>query len=606
MAGGDLIGALRVTLGLDSAQFVNGAKKAQSTLGGLSGAIKGFAAAAGASLTLAGLVTVLKSTTDHIDELGKVSQKIGIPVEELSKLEYAAGLSELSLEELSLGAGRLSKSLAEIAGGGTNDASRALQAMGINVLGVNGQLRPTSEIIADVADKFSRMEDGANKIAISLALFSRAGKDWIPFLNQGKEGLLAATAEAEHFGLVVSQEASVAADQFNDNIDRLKASGQGFVNLLVMEFLPQMTELSNSFLEWVKSGDGARAFISGLKTELEDFVRILEFAGKVFETIAIRWNAFQTTPGLLTSAPEEWAKHWEDASKKVEGVWDTSIKATQADVDSLLNSIETFKLPTAKLPAPIVESTESIAARRKLLSEEAAARNKVMSEGAAVFDKTRNAVENYQIEIRKLNDLWRAGAINSDTYQRAVVQLQDEFKSTSDAAKTLGDDMNAAFGEAVQGWLDQAIDGTFNLSTAFTDLSKQLTKMALNAAFQQMFGGGSVSPSQAGGGFNFGSLFGFAKGGAFTVPGSGGIDNKVVAFRASPGERVNVARKGQDERGSGVIINNHGTRMSQQEDNNGNTVLDFENMLARSILERNSPVSRALDKRNSKLSPKLR
>jgi hypothetical protein len=52
MAGNAVIGALRVNLGLDSAEFQNGAKKAQSTLAGLGAAIKGFAAGAVAGLSL--------------------------------------------------------------------------------------------------------------------------------------------------------------------------------------------------------------------------------------------------------------------------------------------------------------------------------------------------------------------------------------------------------------------------------------------------------------------------------------------------------------------------------------------------------------------------
>lgn len=46
-----------------------------------------------------------------------------------------------------------------------------------------------------------------------------------------------------------------------------------------------------------------------------------------------------------------------------------------------------------------------------------------------------------------------------------------------------------------------------------------------------------------------GSLFGFATGGSFTVGGGGGTDSQVVAFRASPGERVSVATPAQQERG---------------------------------------------------------
>jgi len=54
--------------------------------------------------------------------------------------------------------------------------------------------------------------------------------------------------------------------------------------------------------------------------------------------------------------------------------------------------------------------------------------------------------------------------------------------------------------------------------------------------------------------FLFGKgLFGFAHGGSFMVPGAGGTDSRVVAFRATPGERVNVQTPAQ-QRDSGRMV----------------------------------------------------
>jgi hypothetical protein len=47
------------------------------------------------------------------------------------------------------------------------------------------------------------------------------------------------------------------------------------------------------------------------------------------------------------------------------------------------------------------------------------------------------------------------------------------------------------------------------------------------------------------------SLFGFASGGSFEVGGSGGPDSQLVAFRASPNERVTIEAPGQRGRNDG-------------------------------------------------------
>ena len=50
-----------------------------------------------------------------------------------------------------------------------------------------------------------------------------------------------------------------------------------------------------------------------------------------------------------------------------------------------------------------------------------------------------------------------------------------------------------------------------------------------------------------------GSLPGFKDGGQFTVGGAGGVDSQLVAFRATPGEMVDIRTPGNDNSQSGSI-----------------------------------------------------
>lgn len=74
----------------------------------------------------------------------------------------------------------------------------------------------------------------------------------------------------------------------------------------------------------------------------------------------------------------------------------------------------------------------------------------------------------------------------------------------------------------------------------------------LGNIFSSIFGGGGGGggiggflTSLIGGIFGGGGGLGFATGGGFNVSGKGGVDSQLVAFRASPGERVEVKRPGQ-------------------------------------------------------------
>ncbi len=118
--------------------------------------------AAAASATV-GLGVAVKGAIDHADALSKASQKAGVTTESLSRLAYAASYSDVSLDGLTGGLGKLSKSLADAAGNSKGTAATAFRALGVSVTDANGKLRSSDDVLKDVADRFSRLEDGSTK-----------------------------------------------------------------------------------------------------------------------------------------------------------------------------------------------------------------------------------------------------------------------------------------------------------------------------------------------------------------------------------------------------------------------------------------------------------
>jgi hypothetical protein len=87
-----VIGALRVNLGIDSAQFQDGLKKAEASTNKFAKAMKvGFAAAAAAATAaLAGLAVSLKSTLSAVDDIARQAQVSNTTFESFQRLAYAA------------------------------------------------------------------------------------------------------------------------------------------------------------------------------------------------------------------------------------------------------------------------------------------------------------------------------------------------------------------------------------------------------------------------------------------------------------------------------------------------------------------------------------
>lgn len=257
------IGSIVVKIGADTYELQKGVSQAKKEIDGLGergkaleGVLQGMATIA---IATAGAVAVLaKSSIDTADNLNKMSQKIGIAVEDLSRLAYAAQLSDVDLGSLQQSLVFLSRNMSA-ASAGSGDAYNAFTALNVAVKNTDGSLRAQAEVLQDVADRFANMRDGTEKTALAMAIFGRAGAQMIPLLNSGRDGLKGMGDELERFGGLVSGSYARSAEQFNDNLTRLKTILSG---LTMQAFGPLIQGLNASFEAFVKADKAGRTFMS--------------------------------------------------------------------------------------------------------------------------------------------------------------------------------------------------------------------------------------------------------------------------------------------------------------------------------------------------------
>lgn len=230
------------------------------------------------------ILDLAKSSLDAADSLNKLSQSTGTTVEELSALGYAARLSDVSQEGLSTGLKKLSKNMLDAAAG-TGEGRDAFAAMGVSVKNAAGGLRTTGDILEDLAEKFSSYEDSAAKTALAQKIFGRSGADLIPLLNQGREGLAAMAAEADRLGLVLTKETTQAAENFNDNLTRLRALLEGFANRTLREVLPLLEKYSAELVTAASNSGfldtASKKAADTLKSVAEKVRDLIDLAGAV-------------------------------------------------------------------------------------------------------------------------------------------------------------------------------------------------------------------------------------------------------------------------------------------------------------------------------------
>jgi hypothetical protein len=257
MAGNAVIGALRVSLGLDSAQFETGLKNSQSKMEdfGKKAKVAFAAAAAAAAAATVALGYAVKGAMDAADAMGKAAASTGMTTEALSRLKHAADLSGVGFEQLQGGLSRLSATMANVAAGAGGMAKTAFDALGISVKNADGTLRSSAAVLGDVADRFARMENSSTKTAIAVNIFGRAGADLIPMLNAGSAGLAAMAEESDRLGLTISSRTAAASELFNDNLSRMSGMLQGVANRLANSVAPVLAEFTSRMLVAIeKSG----------------------------------------------------------------------------------------------------------------------------------------------------------------------------------------------------------------------------------------------------------------------------------------------------------------------------------------------------------------
>ncbi|RWN11753.1 hypothetical protein [Mesorhizobium sp.] len=260
-------------------------------------------AAAGASAAIFGLA---KSSGEVADNAGKAAEKTGLQVEAYGRLEFAANMANVSSEQFVAGMSKLNKAIAEAAqstnkAGGviddtgvkvtrfgattkktadtTKQAGTVFDRLGVKIKNANGTLRSSEDIVRDLAAAFAKMPDSATKSALAIELFGKSGAELLPFLNQGKQGLIDLGAEAERLGIVLTREQANIGDALGDSLDEVKKAAAGIRLQLGLIFAPGITALAEGLRDIiVQNRDALLAFGQAVNQRLLSGLSDLLFA----------------------------------------------------------------------------------------------------------------------------------------------------------------------------------------------------------------------------------------------------------------------------------------------------------------------------------------
>lgn len=248
---------------------------------------QGLKVAAGAAVAgVAALAASLQVTINGLDELSKSAQKVGITTEELSKLAYAGELADVSLETLVGSLGKLTKAQAA-ALDGTSKQAKVFEALGIAVKDADGNLRSSSQVLADFAEKFQQLGGSPEAIAAGFQIFGKSFQELIPLLKDGRAGIEGAADELERFGGVISTETGQAAEEFNDNLSRLKVQFQAIFAQVAQQVLPTLVQLTKDLSDVAKQGNLASNAVTLITAAVDLGVGALKLYNAAVDNVSI-------------------------------------------------------------------------------------------------------------------------------------------------------------------------------------------------------------------------------------------------------------------------------------------------------------------------------
>lgn len=232
---------LKLGLDVDEAKFAKGQIAASLLQAGLEKIVE-----VGKEM-VSKFVEVVEETANAGHELEHLAQITGVGTEELQNLTAAATASGVSSEDLAGGLRILSREM-YAAKNGSEESGKAFSRLGVKVKGTDGKLRSANEVFLDLADKFSKMPDGAEKTAQAMAVLGRNGASLIPVLNKGREGVAALAAEFPN----LTEEQIKAGGELIATQKQLTALTKSLWQQAIAPLLPAINALLKRYLAWRK------------------------------------------------------------------------------------------------------------------------------------------------------------------------------------------------------------------------------------------------------------------------------------------------------------------------------------------------------------------
>ena len=212
-------------------------------------AMSGFSKATAAALVAVGALAV--KTGAWADDLNTMSKVYGIGTKELQKYSLAANLADVEVETIASSHVKLEKSMANSEKASSKNA-KALKALGVSVKDSEGNFRSSDDVWTDVIDALGKVENETERDTLAMQLLGKSAVELNPIIEDGGEAYKNLSETLSKYGLdFVDQETLDRANQFNDQIDIIKAIGLATFQQIGAEIAGQLAPVLEKVVDLV-------------------------------------------------------------------------------------------------------------------------------------------------------------------------------------------------------------------------------------------------------------------------------------------------------------------------------------------------------------------
>ena len=352
-----------VNLRATSEQFKEmGTKLTQAgeAMRGLSMAAAGVVASLGAAAYKAG---------QNADDLNTLSKVYSMSTTDLQKYKVAADLVDVSVEDIAKSHVKLEKSMYS-AQNGSSTATAAFDKLGVSITNSDGTLRNSDAVWQETISKLGQMTNETERDALAMQLMGKSAANLNPLIEDNGETYKNLSETLSKYGLdFVDQETLDKANQFNDELDTMKAIGSVALSTVGSQLaatlapaLEKVVDLVGRFANWLSTLDPAVLTTIGvIAAVVAALAPVLMFLGKLSFAISSIMSLMATIGpvigGIIAAAGPIIAiiaaviavgvllyKNWDTIKAKASELWahvTTVFNTLKADISKIWNAVKT-------------------------------------------------------------------------------------------------------------------------------------------------------------------------------------------------------------------------------------------------------------------------